>query len=330
MNPFRALRIHRDSDRVDARIEEISLEDLTPGQVVVKVTHSGINYKDALAATGAGKILRRFPLVGGIDLAGEVVRSEVAGFQVGQQVLVTGCGLSENFDGGFAQYARVDANSVIPMPDGMTSFEAMALGTAGFTAGLALHRMEQNGQAPEQGEILVTGATGGVGSLAIDMLQQRGYQAVALTGKQDQADYLQQIGASRILLRHSVTFTKRPLEAAQWAGAIDNLGGEVLDWALRSTKEFGNVACIGMAQSAELNTSVFPLILRGVSALGINSVVVPRALRQLIWQRLATDLKPRHLDRIVTRIVELSQLPSVFSGYLQAATVGRTVVKVEH
>jgi putative YhdH/YhfP family quinone oxidoreductase len=162
------------------------------------------------------------------------------------------------------------------------------------------------------------------------MLQRRGYEAVALTAKQAQAEYLTQIGASRIVLRQAVTFTKRPLEAAQWAGAIDNLGGEVLDWVLRSTKEFGTVACIGLAQSAELNTSVFPLILRGVSALGINSVRVPPALRELIWQRLATDLKPQHLDRIVTRVVELGELPNVFGGFLQAATVGRTVVKVEH
>jgi len=330
MNSFRALRIHRESDRIVPRLEAISINDLTPGEVVIKVTHSGINYKDALAATGAGKILRRFPLVGGIDLAGEVVSSEATRFRAGQQVLVTGCGLSESYDGGFAQYARVHAESVVAIPSGLTPFEVMALGTAGFTAGLALHRMEQNGQTPDHGEILVTGATGGVGSLAIDMLQRRGYHAVALTAKQDQADYLTQIGASRIVLRQAVTFTKRPLEAAQWAGAIDNLGGEVLDWVLRSTKEFGNVACIGMAQSAELNTSVFPLILRGVSALGINSVVVPLALRELIWQRLATDLRPQHLDRIVTRVVELADLPNVFSGYLQAATVGRTVVKVEH
>jgi NADPH2:quinone reductase len=206
----------------------------------------------------------------------------------------------------------------------------MALGTAGFTAALALHRMEQNGQAPDQGEILVTGATGGVGSLALDLLQGRGYRAVALTSKQDQAEYLTKIGASRTLLRQHVVFTKRPLEAAQWAGAVDNVGGETLDWVLRSTKEFGNVACIGMAQSADLNTNVFPLILRGVNALGINSVVVPLQLRQLIWQRLATDLRPRHLDRIVTRVVELAELPNVFSGYLQASNVGRTVVRVEH
>lgn len=330
MNSFRALRIHREFERVVSRLEQISLDDLTPGDVVIKVAYSGINYKDALAATGAGKILRRFPLVGGIDLAGEVVSSEASHLRAGQPVLVTGCGLSENYDGGFAQYARVSADSVIAIPTGLTPFECMALGTAGFTAGLALHRMEQNGQTPEQGEILVTGATGGVGSLAIDMLQGRGYRAVALTGKQDQADYLTQIGAARILLRPTVAFTTRPLEAAQWAGAIDSLGGEVLDWVLRSTKEFGNVACIGMAQSAELHTSVFPLILRGVSALGINSVVVPLALRQLIWQRLASDLKPQHLDRIVTRVVELADLPKVFSGYLQAATVGRTIVKVEH
>lgn len=330
MNSFRALRIHRESDRIFSRLESITLADLNPGEVVIKVAYSGINYKDALAANGAGKILRCFPLVGGIDLAGEVVSSEAPAFRAGEQVLVTGCGLSETFDGGFAEYARVQAASVIPVPAGLSTFESMALGTAGFTAGLALHRMEQNGQSPEHGEVLVTGATGGVGSLAIDMLNRRGYQAVALTGKQDQAEYLNQIGATRILARQEIAFTKRPLEAAQWAGAVDNLGGEVLDWVLRSTKEFGNVACIGMAQSAELHTSVFPLILRGVSALGINSVLVPAALRRLIWQRLATDLKPQHLDRIVTRVVELGELPHVFPDYLNAAHVGRTVVKVEH
>jgi acrylyl-CoA reductase (NADPH) len=330
MNAFRALRIHCESDRVVSRLEQITLANLTPGEVVIKVTHSGINYKDALAATGAGKILRRFPLVGGIDLAGEVVSSEVRQFETGQPVLVTGCGLSEDFDGGFAQYARVRAESVLPIPPGLNAFECMALGTAGFTAGLALYRMEQNGQSASQGEIVVTGATGGVGSLATDMLQRRGYRPVAFTGKQDRAEYLLGIGASRILLRQDVSLTKRPLEAAQWAGAIDNLGGEVLDWLLRSTKEFGNVACVGMAQSADLTTNVFPLILRGVSALGINSVVVPSDIRQLIWQRLATDFKPRHLDRIVTRVVELAELPDVFGGYLQGTNVGRTVVKVEH
>lgn len=330
MNAFRALRIHREADRVVSRLEQITLTNLNPGEVVIKVTHSGINYKDALAATGAGKILRRFPLVGGIDLAGEVVSSEVPQFEAGQPVLVTGCGLSEDFDGGFAQYARVRAESVLPIPAGLNAFECMALGTAGFTAALAIYRMEQNGQSASQGEIVVTGATGGVGSLAIDMLERRGYRAVAFTGKQGRAEYLLHIGASRILFKQDASLTKRPLEAAQWAGAIDNLGGEVLDWLLRSTKEFGNVACVGMAQSAELTTNVFPLILRGVSALGINSVVVPSGLRQLIWQRLATDFKPRHLDRIVTRVVELGDLPDVFGSYLQATNVGRTVVKVEH
>jgi NADPH2:quinone reductase len=330
MKPFRALRIHRDSDRVVTRLEVISLDDLTAGEVVIKVAYSGINYKDALAATGAGKILRRFPLVGGIDLAGEVVSSNDARFAPGAAVLVTGCGLSESFDGGFAQFARVRAESVVALPAGLSAYECMALGTAGFTAALALHRMEQNGQRPDQGEVLVSGATGGVGSLALAILQRRGYRAIALTGKADQADFLTQIGACGILRRQDISLGTRPLATAQWAGAIDNLGGEVLDWLLRSTKEFGNVACIGMAQSAVLNTSVFPLILRGVSALGINSVVVPRHLRELIWQRLATDLKPQHLDRIVTRVVGLAQLEGVFDDYLNGSNVGRTLVKVEH
>jgi acrylyl-CoA reductase (NADPH) len=328
MHSFRAFRIHQEDRKVVSRLETIRLDDLNEGEVVVKVRYSTINYKDALAATGAGKILRRYPLVGGIDLSGEVVSSTDPQFQPGQKVLVTGSELSETRDGGYAEYARLKSDAVVPIPAGLDEFQAMALGTAGYTAALAIHRMEQNGQQPQQGEVVVTGATGGVGSIAVDMLAARGYQVVAVTGKESSIDYLRRLGAARVLLRDQINTGSRPLEEAQFAGAIDNLGGEVLAWLMRTVKFCGNIASVGLAASAELKTTVMPFILRGVSLLGINSVYTPRALRLEVWNRLATDLKPRHLDSIVTRTIEFDELPAAFDAYLKAGIVGRTVVRI--
>lgn len=328
MGPFRAFRIHDEGGKPSARLEQISIDDLAAGEVVIRVRYSDINYKDALAATGAGKILRKYPLVGGIDLAGEVVSSTSPEFRSGMPVLVTGCGLSETHDGGFAEYARVKAEWVIPVPDGLSLRDSMALGTAGFTAALAIHRMEQNGLTPGSGEVIVTGATGGVGSLGIDMLSQRGYASVALTGKHESADYLKTLGAKRVLFRDEVKFGTRPLEEGQWMGAIDNLGGDVLAWLTRTTAPWGSIASVGMASSGELKSTVFPFILRGVNLLGINSVTTPRDVRLAVWQRLATDLKPAHLSSIVTRVVSLDELPSAFGAYLQAQVTGRTLVEI--
>jgi acrylyl-CoA reductase (NADPH) len=328
MNPFRALRIHELDGRVVARIDTISLDDLAAGDVVVRVRYSTINYKDALAATGAGRILRRYPLVGGIDLAGEVASSADARFKPGDPVLVTGCGLSETHDGGYAQYARLPAEWVIPLPPGMGLDDTMRIGTAGYTAALAIHRMEQNGQAPQQGPIVVTGASGGVGSLAIDMLAGRGYEVVALSGKPAADEYLAAIGAARILRRGEIDLGKRPLEPALWAGAIDNLGGEVLTWLTRTVDFFGNIASIGLAASPELHTTVMPFILRGVSLLGINSVANPRELRLKVWDRLATDLRPRHLDRICTRTIGFDELLAAFPDYVAGRALGRTLVRI--
>jgi acrylyl-CoA reductase (NADPH) len=325
---FRAFRIHQEGREVVSRLETIGLDDLAAGEVVIKVSYSTINYKDALAATGAGKILRRYPLVGGIDLAGEVAASADPTFAPGQKVLVNGCGLSETHDGGYAEYARVKAEWVVPIPTGLDEFQTMALGTAGFTAALAIHRMEQNGQTPDGGEIVVTGATGGVGSIAIDMLAGRGYRVVAVTGKEGSEDYLRGLGAQRVLPRQSIDLGSRPMEEARWAGAIDNVGGEVLTWLTRTTNFWGNIASIGMAASGELKTTVFPFILRGVNLLGVNSVFTPRPVRLEVWRRLATDLKPRHLDRIVTRTIGFDELPTVFDDYLKGAVTGRTVVKI--
>jgi acrylyl-CoA reductase (NADPH) len=298
MKEFRAFRIDQAKGGVEAAFVELTLDDLSEGDVVIKVSCSTVNYKDALAATGAGRILRKFPLVGGIDLGGTVVRSKASEFAEGDTVLMNGCGLSETRDGGYAKYARVPAEAVVPIPDGVTAAEAMQIGTAGFTAALAIHRMEQNSQRPENGPIVVTGATGGVGSLVIDMLSGRGYEVVALTGKSEQSTYPKSIGAHRVLIRGEVDLGKRPMEKAQWAGAIDNLGGEVLTWLTRTVGYGGNIASVGLAASHELSTTVMPFILRAVCLLGISSVETPRDLRRAVWNRIASDLRPSHLDTI--------------------------------
>jgi len=328
MDKFRAFRIDEQDGKISAGFQELGIDDLTEGNVVVRVTHSTINYKDALAATGKGRILRKYPLNGGIDLAGVVVSSEDADFQPGTQVLVNGCGLSETVDGGYSEYARLDSKSLVAIPDGMSCADAMKIGTAGYTAALAIHRMEQNNQRPEQGPIVVTGATGGVGSIAIDMLAGRGYDVVAVTGKSTEEAYLKGIGAQRILLRDDIDFGKRPMEKAQWAGAIDNLGGDYLAWLLRTADYGGNVASIGLAASHELHTTVMPFILRAVCLLGINSVDTPRDLRRAVWNRIGGDLKPRHLDAIGNRTIPFDELPAAFDAYIDGTVTGRTIVEI--
>jgi NADPH2:quinone reductase len=243
-------------------------------------------------------------------------------------VLVTGCSLSETHDGGYAQYARVPGDWVIPMPPGLDAPTAMSLGTAGFTAALAIHRMEQNGQTPEGGPIAVTGATGGVGSIAIDMLAGRGYKVVAVSGKAAATDYLRELGAGEVLVRQELNLGSRPLENARFGGAIDNLGGEVLTWLTRSVDFWGNIASIGLAADPELKTTVMPFILRGVALLGINSSATRREWRLAVWKRIATDLKPRHLARIVTRTIDFEELPRVFPAYIEGKVTGRTLVRI--
>ena len=328
MTTFRAFRIHEIERRISARFDDITLDDLTPGEVVVRVSCSDINYKDALAATGKGRILRKYPLVGGIDLAGEVVSSSDSRYTPGMKVLVTGGGLSETVDGGYAEFARVRGESVIPLPPGLSDLDAMKIGTAGFSAALAVHRMEQNGQKPSNGAVVVTGATGGVGSIAINMLAGRGYEVVAVSGKPEADDYLRSIGAARIVRRQEIDLGSKPMEKALWAGAVDNLGGPVLTWLTRTVDQWGNIASIGLAGGAELVTTVMPFILRGVNLLGINSVLTPRDVRLEVWRRIATDLKPAALDRISGRIVGFDELPAQFDDYIQGRVTGRTVVRI--
>jgi len=325
---FRAYRIHEENRKVAARFEDLTLDDLSAGEVVIRVSHSGINYKDALAATGAGRILRRYPLVGGIDLAGVVESSTDARYAAGDAVLVTGCGLSETVDGGYSEIARVKGDAVIPMPPGLDAMAAMTLGTAGFTAALAIHRMEHNGLAPGKGPVVVTGATGGVGSLAIDMLAQRGYEVVAVSGKAQQAAYLRELGAAQVLARQEIDYGSKPLEAERFAGAIDNVGGEMLTWLTRTVGYWGSIASVGLAGSPKLETTVMPFILRGVNLLGINSSATPRAPRLEVWKRIGSDLAPRHLARIRSRIIRFEELPGAFAALLEGGVAGRTVVAI--
>jgi len=328
MPTFRAFRIHEADRKIVARFDDITLDDLCPGEVVVRVSCSDINYKDALAATGTGRILRKYPLVGGIDFAGEVVSSTDSRYTPGQKVLVTGCGLSETHDGGYAEFARVQGDWVIPLPSGLGELDSMKLGTAGFTAALAVHRMEANGQRPGNGPVVVTGAAGGVGSLAINMLAGRGYEVVAVSGKKEAEGYLREIGAARVLLRQDIDLGSKPMEKALWAGAVDNLGGPLLTWLTRTVDQWGNIASIGLAAGHELTTTVMPFILRGVNLLGINSVLTPRDLRLEVWQRIATDLRPAQLDRICTRVIAFDELPAQFDDYIKGRVTGRTVVRI--
>jgi NADPH2:quinone reductase len=328
MSPFRAYRIHRNDGRIAARFDQVTLDDLTPGDVVVRVRYSDINYKDALAATGKSPILRKYPLAGGIDLAGEVVSSADSRYVAGQPVLVTGCGLSETQDGGYSEYSRLQGDWVIPLPQGFSLLDSMRLGTAGFTAALAIHRMEHNGTAPGKGPIVVTGATGGVGSLAINMLAGRGYEVVAISGKPQADDYLLALGAAKILRRQELDLGSKPMEAVKWAGAIDNVGGEMLTWLTRTVDFWGNIASIGLAGSHELKTTVMPFILRGVNLLGINSSATPRDVRLDVWQRIATDLRPAQLERIADKVVDFDELPAQFDDYIHGRVTGRTVVKI--
>lgn len=322
---FDAFRIHNDDAGYRAGIEHIAIDDLADGEIDIRVSHSSVNFKDALAGTGKGKILRRFPLVGGIDVAGHVVASRDPAFKEGDAVLVTGSGLSETRDGGYGQYARIESQWAIPLPHGLTLRESMILGTAGFTAALALLRMQENRQTPELGPLAVTGATGGVGSLAVDIFSAAGYEVHAVSGKPGQTRYLESIGASTVLGRDALA-TTRPMESARFGGGLDNVGGPMLVSLLAQTTPYGNVAAAGLAASADLDATVMPFIIRGVSLLGVASAGTPRAIRDAVWQHLASDWKPRHLDTICTQEVALSDLPGVFERMLAGGSQGRTLV----
>lgn len=323
---FRAFRIHNDDAGYRAGIESVGLDDLSPGEVVIKTAYSSVNYKDALAGTGKGKILRKFPLVGGIDVAGHVVASTDPAFKEGDAVLCTGCGLSETRDGGYAEYARLPAQWAIPLPDGLSLHEAMILGTAGFTAALGLYRMQENRQTPEHGPIAVTGATGGVGMLAVDIYSSAGYEVHAVSGKHERFDFLRKLGAGECLGREAIDAGGKPMVSARFGGAMDTVGGDMLASLLAATVPYGNVASCGLAASAALSTTVMPFIIRGVSLLGVASAGTMRSIRESIWQHLASDWKPAHLADIHTGTATLDTLPTVFEKMLAGDSFGRTVV----
>jgi len=325
---FRAMRIHNDAAGYRSGIERMGTDALTPGQVLVKVAWSSVNYKDALAGTGKGKILRQHPLNGGIDLAGHVVASTDPAFREGDAVLCTGSGLSETRDGGYAEYARLDARWTIPLPAGLSLRESMILGTAGFTAALALLRMQDNRQTPELGPIAITGASGGVGQLAIDIFSRAGYEVHAISGKADHFDFLQALGASQCIDRHQLAFSGKPMDSARFGGALDNVGGPMLAGLLPLIAPYGNVAICGNAGGIAFDGTVMPFIIRGVSLLGIASAGTARDLREAIWRHLADDWKPRHLDRIATDEVTLEALPAVFERMLAGQSFGRTLVRI--
>jgi putative YhdH/YhfP family quinone oxidoreductase len=327
MTRFQAYRLFDDGGKVAGRVVEMGLDELSAGEVTLRVAYSGINYKDALAATGQGKIIRAYPRIGGIDLAGTVASSRDARFREGDEVVVHGFGIGVDTDGGHAQYARVSGDWILPLPEGLSLLEAATIGVAGYTAALSIHLMELNDLRPESGKVAVSGATGGVGSIAIDMLSRRGYQATAISGKDDAHDYLRQLGATEVLARKSLELGARPLEKALWAGAIDSAGGDFLGWLTRSMQPGGAIASVGNAGGAELHTTVIPFILRGVRLLGINANS-PMPLRRIVWQRIATDLRPRHLDAIAN-IITLDKLPFACGRQLQAETRGRTVIRLQ-
>jgi acrylyl-CoA reductase (NADPH) len=327
MNKFSAYRIFDENGQSQGRFVSLTIDDLDPGEVVIKAYYSSVNYKDALAATGAGKVIRRFPCNGGVDVSGVVESSSDARFKSGDKVLVTGYEMGVSHDGGYSEFVRVPANWVVPLPQGLSLFDAMALGTAGFTAGLSIHRLEQNELTPEKGKVIVTGATGGVGSLAIQMLAKLGYHVVALTGKDSEQDFLKSLGAAEILSRKDLHMGTNPLEKKQWAGALDAVGGETLSWLTRSMQQNGVIASFGNAGGIEMHTTVMPFILRGVRLIGIDSAATLMPLRRQIWQRLATDLHPKLLAQ-VAHVVPFSGLPKVFPLMLQGKLRGRFVVEI--
>lgn len=328
MQAFKAYRTYEENGVVSSRFVNTTIDELDPGNVVVKTKYSTINFKDALSYNGAGKIMRKYPTIGGIDMAGTVETSGDPRWKRGDKVIVHGYDMGVAHDGGYSEYVRVPGDWVVRRPESMTAFDAMALGTAGFTAALAIMLMEHNGLAPGNGPVAVTGATGGVGSVAIEILAKAGYDVAAITGKEEEADYLKALGAREVIARQSIDLAKiRPLGNARWAGVVDNLGGDLLAWLLSTMKVGGTVGAVGLAADMKLPTTVAPFILRGVSLLGADSVNCAMGMRQKIWNKLAVDWRPDVVHDQV-RTIDFDELPTHFDAYLKGLVRGRTVVKI--
>jgi putative YhdH/YhfP family quinone oxidoreductase len=329
MNTFRALVVEKDGENVGLGLKEWSAEQLMPGDVTIRVAYSSINYKDGLAVRADGRVARTYPLIPGIDLAGTVESSDDGRFKPGDPVLAHGYDIGVAHHGGLAELARVPADWVVPLPAGLTTRQAMALGTAGFTSALSVARLEQAGLKPGDGQVIVTGASGGVGSTAVDILAARGYTVAASTGSAEAHEYLKSLGASEIVDRAETSAeSARPLERSRWAGAVDAVGGSTLAYLLRTMNYGGSIAISGNAGGAAFSSSVFPFILRGVNILGIDSVALPLEQRTAIWERLATDLRPPHLDDAITREITLDEAPNVLDTIVEGKIQGRTVVRI--
>jgi NADPH2:quinone reductase len=325
---FKAYRTFEQDKIVQSRFVDMTEDELDPGDVLIRTKYSTINYKDALSYNGSGRIMRKYPTVAGVDVAGTVERSSDTRWKRGDKVIVTGYDLGVAHDGGYAELVRVPADWVVRRPESMTAFDAMTMGTAGFTAALAIHLMEHNGLKPDNGRVAVTGATGGVGSVAIEILAKLGYNVVAITGKEKEANYLKGIGAKEVLLRQSLDFSHiRPLDKSTWAGAVDSLGGDMLSWLLSTMQVGGTVAAVGLAADMKLHTTVAPFILRGVHLLGVDSVNCPMDLRQTLWNKLAVQWRPDQVHDQV-RTIDFDELPEHFDAYLKGMVRGRTVVRI--
>lgn len=327
MTTFRAFRVFEEGPKAHGRVVEATLDELTAGDVVIKAAYSSVNFKDALAATGTGKIIQRYPLIAGIDVSGVVESSADPRFRPGDPVLVTGYDLGVRHDGGYAEYVRAPADWVVPVPGGLSVLDVMAIGTAGFTAALSIVELERNGLKPAGGPVIVTGATGGVGSLAVQCLAALGYAVTAFTGKDAEHDYLRSLGAKDVLARTGLQMGTRPLEKTMWAGAIDPVGGETLAWLTRTMMYGGAIAASGLTGGIELHTTVMPFILRAVKLLGIDSVMCPMERRRDVWRRLATDMKPANL-KASTHEIGLDDVPDALATLLKGKARGRYVVKL--
>jgi putative YhdH/YhfP family quinone oxidoreductase len=329
MTTFRALIVDKTEEEFTIGIKPLALQDLQNGEVTIRVAYSSVNYKDGLASIPNGRIVKNYPFIPGIDLSGTVVSSLTPRFREGDQVLATSYGLGVSHYGGFSEYARVPAEWVLPLPQGLTMKEAMTFGTAGFTAALSIQRLEENGLSPQKGPVLVTGATGGVGSMAVSMLAKSGYHVVASTGKSSEHEFLLQLGAKEIidrseLLSENIPMLTKPL----WAAAIDPVGGKTLAFILSAIEYGGSVAVSGLTGGTEVPATVFPFILRGINLLGIDSVNCPMDIRQALWQRMSNDLKPDNLTEAIVHEVTLDELTPILSAILRGERTGRTVVRL--
>lgn len=324
---FRAYVVNRDGDRFERGLRSLGPGDLPEGDLEIRVGWSSVNYKDGLAATPDGKVARAYPLVPGIDLAGTVIRSAHPSFTPGSEMIAHGYDLGVSRHGGYAEYARVPAEWAVPLPRGLTAREAMAIGTAGFTAAMSVAELEARGLEPVNGPVLVTGATGGVGSTAIAILAELGYEVWAVSGKLDERPWLESLGAVGFLTREEVAAEGRPLESERWAAAVDSVGSAALPYLLRTLRRGGAVAACGNASGPALTTTVFPFILRGNALLGIDSAYIAIAKRRRIWERLATDLRPRALGERVTEVT-LETLEPALDAILAAAARGRWIVRI--